>query len=86
MRLRWTKVALEKLPKAKRWLQHVEGAFSHPAAASMDPAAAEVERGLGSLIRGNLWWHILQDTCKLQPSVAKAAWQKGRLTVHAWST
>jgi carbonic anhydrase len=70
--------SLEKLPKASRWLRHVEGAFSHRQPLNpADGASAE----LAALIRGNVvaqWLNL-----KAQPSVARAL-VEGRLTVHGW--
>jgi carbonic anhydrase len=69
---------LEKLPKANRWLQHVEAAFSHRQPLNpSEGASAE----LASLIRGNViaqLWNL-----KAQPSVARAL-KDGRLQVHGW--
>lgn len=69
---------LESLPKAKRWLQHVEGAFSHrqPLNPADGPSAE-----LASLIRGNVVAQLLN--LKAQPSVARAM-QERRLEVHGW--
>ncbi len=70
--------ALESLPKARRWLSHVEGAFTHRQ--PLNPADGE-HAELASLIRGNViaqWLNL-----KAQPSVARAV-SEGRLTVHAW--
>jgi carbonic anhydrase len=69
---------LEKLPKAQRWLSHVEGAWSHRQ--PLNPADGE-HAELASLIRGNVvaqLWNL-----KAQPAVARAM-QEGRLTVHGW--
>ena len=69
---------LEKLPKARRWLSHVEGAFAHRQ--PVNPADGE-HAELASLIRGNVveqWLNL-----KAQPSVARAV-VEGRLTVHGW--
>jgi carbonic anhydrase len=69
---------LEKLPKAQRWLSHVEGAWSHRQ--PLNPADGE-HAELASLIRGNVvaqLWNL-----KAQPAVARAV-QEGRLTVHGW--
>jgi len=69
---------LEKLPKAQRWLSHVEGAWSHRQ--PLNPADGE-HAELASLIRGNVvaqLWNL-----KAQPSVARAV-QEGRLSVHGW--
>lgn len=70
--------ALERLPKAKRWLQHVEAAFNHrqPLNAA-DGDSAE----LASLIRGNVVAQLAN--LKAQPSVAWAM-QQGQLAVHGW--
>ncbi|MGA2649274.1 MAG: carbonic anhydrase [Terracidiphilus sp.] len=69
---------LEKLPKAQRWLSHVEGAWSHRQ--PLNPADGE-HAELASLIRGNVvaqLWNL-----KAQPAVGRAV-QEGRLTVHGW--
>ncbi len=69
---------LEKLPKASRWLQHVESAFSHrPPLNEADGEHAE----LCSLIRGNVVAQLLN--LKAQPSVGRAM-REGRLEVHGW--
>ncbi|HVC46704.1 MAG TPA: carbonic anhydrase [Terracidiphilus sp.] len=69
---------LEKLPKASRWLQHVEAAWSHRQPVNpQDGAGAE----LASLIRGNVvaqLWNL-----KAQPSVARAM-ADGHLQVFGW--
>ncbi|HUX46093.1 MAG TPA: carbonic anhydrase [Terracidiphilus sp.] len=69
---------LENLPKASRWLEHVQAAWSHQQPVNpADGAGAE----LASLIRGNVvaqLWNL-----KAQPSVARAM-AAGRLTVHGW--
>jgi len=69
---------LEKMPKAHRWLSHVEAAFSHRQ--PLDPADGE-HAELGSLIRGNVVAQL--QNLKTQPAVAKAV-VEGRLTVHGW--
>jgi len=69
---------LENLPKARRWLSHVEAAFSHRQ--PLNPADGE-HAELAALIRGNVvaqLWNL-----KAQPSVARAVIE-GRLTVHGW--
>ncbi|MGB6973736.1 MAG: carbonic anhydrase [Terracidiphilus sp.] len=70
--------ALEKLPKASRWLQHVEAAFSHRQPLNpADGTGAE----LASLIRGNVvaqLWNL-----KAQPSVVHAMAER-RLQVFGW--
>ncbi len=72
------KTALENLPKARRWLQHVEAAFSHRQPLNpADGASAE----LASLIRGNVVAQLLN--LQAQPSVARAT-AGGQLTVHGW--
>jgi carbonic anhydrase len=69
---------LEKLPKASRWLQHVEAAFSHRQPLNPeDGAHAE----LCSLIRGNVVAQLLN--LRAQPAVARAMIE-GRLQVHGW--
>jgi carbonic anhydrase len=69
---------LEALPKASRWLHHVEGAFSHRQPIDLeDGPNAE----LASLIRGNVIAQL--RNLSVQPSVARAVGQ-GRLKVHGW--
>jgi len=69
---------LEGLPKAKRWLSHVEGAFSHRQPVNLaDGEHAE----LAALIRGNVVAQLLN--LRAQPAVARAM-VEGRLTVHGW--
>jgi carbonic anhydrase len=72
------KKSLEKLPKASRWLRHVDAAFTHRQ--PLNPADGE-QAELGALIRGNVvaQLHNLRE----QPSVAHAV-AAGRLTVHGW--
>ena len=72
------RAGLEKLPKARRWLQHVEAAFSHRQ--PVDPED-EPQGELCSLIRGNVVAQLLN--LHAQPSVARAV-TEGRLTVHGW--
>jgi carbonic anhydrase len=69
---------LEKLPKASRWLHHVEAAFSHRQ--PLDPADGP-HAELASLIRGNVVAQLLN--LKAQPSVSRAV-MEGRLAVHGW--
>ncbi|MGA2352103.1 MAG: carbonic anhydrase [Terracidiphilus sp.] len=69
---------LEDLPKASRWLSHVEGAFTHRQ--PVNPAEGE-HGDLASLIRGNVVAQMLN--LRAQPSVARAV-MAGRLTVHGW--
>ena len=69
---------LENMPKASRWLHHVEAAFSH----RQPPNPAEGESAeLAALIRGNVVAQLLN--LRAQPSVVRAV-AEGRLTVHGW--
>ncbi len=69
---------LEKLPKASRWLQHVEAAFSH----RQPPNPADGEHAeICSLIRGNVVAQLLN--LKAQPAVAHAM-AHGTLSAHGW--
>jgi carbonic anhydrase len=70
--------SLEKLPKARRWLHHVEAAFTHRQ--PLDPADGE-HAELASLIRGNVVAQL--HNLKEQPAVARAM-VEGRLAVHGW--
>ena len=72
------RVALESLPKAKRWLSHVEGAFTHRQ--PLNPADGE-HAELGALIRGNVVAQL--GNLRTQPAVARAL-VEGRLEVHGW--
>jgi carbonic anhydrase len=69
---------LEKMPKAKRWLRHVEAAFKHRQ--PLNPADGE-HAELASLIRGNVVAQLAN--LKAQPAVVGAV-AEGRLTVHGW--
>ena len=69
---------LDALPKASRWLHHVEGAFSHRQPLNPDDGP---HAELASLIRGNVVAQLLN--LRAQPSVARAV-VEGRLTVHGW--
>ena len=69
---------LDKLPKASRWLHHVEAAFSHRQ--PLNPADGE-HAELCSLIRGNVVAQLLN--LKAQPAVARAT-MEGRLQVFGW--
>ena len=63
---------LEKLPKASRWLQHVEAAFTHRQPANPeDGVHADL---FCSLIRGNVVAQLLN--LKAQPAVARAVVDK----------
>ena len=70
--------ALEGLPRAKRWLQHVEAAFNHRQ--PLNPADGESAE-LASLIRGNVVAQLMN--LKAQTCVVHAM-AEGRLTVHGW--
>lgn len=69
---------LEKMPRARRWLSHVNAAFSHRQ--PLNPADGESAE-LASLIRGNVVAQLLN--LKAQPAVARAQ-AEGRLAVHGW--
>ena len=69
---------LEKLPKANRWLQHVEAAFSHRQPLNQDDGP---HAELYALIRGNVVAQLFN--LKSQPSVGRAM-REGRLEVHGW--
>ena len=69
---------LEKLPKASRWLRHVEAAFTHRQ--PVNPADGE-HAELGSLIRGNVVAQL--HNLKAQPSVAYGM-AHGTLQVFGW--
>ncbi|MGD0345484.1 MAG: carbonic anhydrase [Terracidiphilus sp.] len=70
--------SLANLPRARRWLDHVEAAFAYkqPLNAA-DGESAE----LASLIRGNVVAQLMN--LHAQPPVARAE-AEGRLTVHGW--
>ena len=70
--------SLERLPKARRWLSHVEAAFAHRQ--PLNPADGE-NAELASLIRGNVVAQLMN--LRAQPPVARAV-AEGRLTVHGW--
>jgi carbonic anhydrase len=69
---------LEALPKARRWLAHIEGAFTHRQ--PLNPADGD-HAELASLIRGNVVAQL--HNLRAQPSVARAV-VEGRLAVHGW--
>jgi len=69
---------LEHLPKARRWLDHVQGAFTHRQPLNaLDGTHVE----LASLIRGNVVAQL--ENLRAQPAVARALADK-RLTLHGW--
>ena len=70
--------SLANLPKARRWLDHVEAAFAHRQ--PLNPADGESAE-LASLIRGNVVAQL--KNLHAQPPVARAV-TEGRLTVHGW--
>jgi carbonic anhydrase len=70
--------AVENLPKARRWLQHVEAAFAHRQ--PLNPSDGD-NAELASLIRGNVVAQLAN--LHAQPAVQHAVAQ-GRLTVHGW--
>jgi len=72
------RAGLEKLPKASRWLRHVEAAFSHRQ--PLNPADGP-HAELASLIRGNVIAQMLN--LRAQPAVARAV-VAGQLSVHGW--
>ena len=72
------KKGLDNLPKAKRWLDHVDAAFNHRQ--PLNPLdGAHVE--LASLIRGNVVAQL--QNLHTQAPVRRAE-AEGRLTVHGW--
>jgi carbonic anhydrase len=70
--------SLANLPKARRWLDHVEAAFAYRQ--PLNPADGESAE-LASLIRGNVVAQLMN--LHAQPPVARAE-AEGRLTVHGW--
>ncbi len=70
--------SLENLPKARRWLEHVEAAFAYRQ--PLNPADGESAE-LGALIRGNVVAQL--QNLKAQMPV-RSAMNEGRLTVHGW--
>jgi carbonic anhydrase len=67
-----------KLPKASRWLKHVEGAFTHRQ--PLRPEEGE-HAELASIIRGNVVAQLIN--LRAQPSVAKAL-AHNKLEIHGW--
>jgi carbonic anhydrase len=72
------RTGLERMPKAKRWLSHVEAAFKHKQ--PLNPADGE-HAELASVIRGNVVAQLAN--LKAQPAVQHAV-AEGRLTAHGW--
>jgi carbonic anhydrase len=72
------KKGLDRLPKAKRWLDHVEAAFNYRQ--PLNPLdGSHVE--LASLIRGNVVAQL--QNLRAQPCVRRAE-AEGRLKIHGW--
>jgi len=70
--------SLQNLPKARRWLEHVEAAFAHKQPLN----AAEGDGAeLAALIRGNVVAQL--GNLRAQPAVTRAL-AEGRLTIHGW--
>ncbi len=70
--------SLENLPKARRWLEHVEAAFAYRQ--PLNPADGESAE-LAALIRGN----VVAQLKNLQAQIpVRHAMAEGRLTVHGW--
>ncbi|HVN92294.1 MAG TPA: carbonic anhydrase [Terracidiphilus sp.] len=70
--------SLTNLPKARRWLDHVQQAFTHKQ--PLNPSDGE-NAELAALIRGNVVAQIAN--LRAQPAVQQAL-AEGRLTVHGW--
>jgi carbonic anhydrase len=70
--------SLVNLPRARRWLDHVQAAFAWRQ--PLNPADGESAE-LASLIRGNVVAQLMN--LHAQPPVARAE-AEGRLTVHGW--
>ncbi len=70
--------SLADLPKARRWLDHIQAAFAYRQ--PLNPADGESAE-LASLIRGNVVAQLMN--LHAQPSVVRAE-AEGRLTVHGW--
>jgi carbonic anhydrase len=70
--------SLENLPKARRWLDHVQAAFAYRQ--PLNPADGEGAE-LASLIRGNVVAQL--KNLQAQAPVRRAV-EEGRLTVHGW--
>ena len=69
---------LKNLPRASRWLHHIEAAFNYRQ--PLNPAEGDSAE-LASLIRGNVVAQLLN--LRAQPSVAKAM-AEGRLITYGW--
>ena len=70
--------SLENLPKARRWLEHVEAAFAYRQ--PLNPADGESAE-LAALIRGN----VVAQLKNLQAQLpVRSAVEESRLAVHGW--
>ena len=78
MKAALNKTGLENLPKASRWLQHVEAAFGYRQ--PLNPADGDSAE-LASLIRGNVVAQLMN--LHAQPAVVRAT-AEGRLELHGW--
>ena len=78
MKAALSRKGLQNLPKASRWLHHVEAAFSHRQ--PVNPADGD-HAELCSLIRGNVVAQLIN--LKEQPAVARAM-GRGSLQVFGW--
>lgn len=78
MKAALNRTALVNLPKAERWLHHVEAAFTHRQL--LNPADGE-HAELCSLVRGNVVAQL--QNLKAQPSVAREM-AAGKLQVFGW--
>jgi carbonic anhydrase len=72
------KKRLENLPKARRWLDHVQAAFTYRQ--PLNPADGDAAE-LASLIRGNVVAQLIN--LRAQPAVQNALGE-ARLSVHGW--
>ena len=72
------RTGLEALPKALRWLDHVQAAF--PYRQPLNPADGEAME-LAALIRGNVVAQL--RNLSAQPAVVRAV-AEGRLALHGW--
>jgi len=72
------RTSLENLPKARRWLEHVQSAFAYKQ--PLNPADGDSAE-LAALIRGNVVAQLMN--LRAQPPVRSAV-AEGRLTVHGW--
>jgi carbonic anhydrase len=69
---------LQNLPKAKRWLDHVEAAFAYKQ--PLNPADGD-SADLAALIRGNVVAQLMN--LRAQHAV-RGAMAEGRLRTHGW--